>query len=114
MATLERTEASGFSLNDSHIIAALEEMSEEERLACLLPTESLFSDLAVCRFPAFYERLCRNGCEIYQKKLGTSYETGTRLRLCSADGDFFALGEVREYEGGSAVKAIKFFDIGFS
>jgi hypothetical protein len=33
------------------------------------------------------------------------------VRLCSADGSFFALGEVREYEKGSAIKSIKLFDI---
>jgi hypothetical protein len=33
------------------------------------------------------------------------------VRLCDANGGFFALGEVREYEGGTAIKGIKYFDV---
>ena len=58
----------------------------------------------------FYEKLCRSGCEIYQKKIGTHHAVGERVRLSGKCG-FFALGEVREYEGGTAVKAIKQFDV---
>ncbi|MBO5757148.1 MAG: hypothetical protein J6S28_05590, partial [Clostridia bacterium] len=61
--------------------------------------------------PAFYERLCRNGCEIYQHKIHTNHPVGTRVRICNADGRFFALGEVREYEGGSAIAMIKLFEL---
>ncbi len=112
MASLVRTEAGGFSLADALTLDELEALSDEEREARLLPTESLFSDLAPCTLPAFYERLFRSGCEIYQKKIGTHYDVGTRLRIMSADGHFFAIGEVREFEMGSAIKSLKFFDIG--
>ena len=111
MATLERTAAGGFSLDDAHTLEKLEAMDEAERVAHLLPTESLFVTLHACHLPAFYERLFRSGCEIYQKKIGTHFEVGTRVRVCSADGKFFALGEVREYEDGTAIKSIKLFDL---
>ncbi len=111
MATLERTAAGGFSLDDAHTLEKLEAMDEDERVAHLLPTESLFVTLHTCHLPAFYERLFRSGCEIYQKKIGTHFEVGTRVRVCSADGKFFALGEVREYEDGTAIKSIKLFDL---
>ena len=84
-------------------------MTAAERLACLRPVEELFSDLQTIRLPEFYRTLCRNGCEIYLKKLGVQYPVGTRLRLCDAGGVFFALGEVQEFENGPAVKAIKIF-----
>ena len=110
MASLERTEAGGFLIDQSLSIAELEEMSVEERLARLIPTESLFSSLPKVTLPAFYEKLCRNGCEIYQKKISSSYDIGQRVRFYGADG-FFALGEVRDYPDGSAIKAIKTFEL---
>ena len=112
MASLERTQTDRFSIDHAHTVAELEEMTEEERLACLIPTESLFASLPAVTLPAFYEKLCRSGCEIYQKKIRTSLPTGERVRLCSADGSFFALGEVRDYPDGSAIKALKLFDLG--
>lgn len=111
MATLERTEACGFPIGQAHTIAELEEMTAEERVSLLIPTEALFSSLPLVRLPAFYEKLCRSGCEIYQKKIGTSLSLGTRVRICTEKGEFFALGEVKEYENGLAVKAIKTFSL---
>ena len=111
MATLDRTAAGGFSREESHTLEALEAMNADERTACLLPTESLFTTLPAASLPAFYERLFRSGCEIYQKKIGTHFELGTRVRVCTANGKFFALGEVREYEDGTAIKSLKLFDL---
>ena len=54
--------------------------------------------------------LCRSGCEIYQKKISCSHEIGARVRLYGEKG-FFALGEVREYPEGTAVKSIKTFEL---
>ena len=111
MATLERREAGGFNISGALSIAELEEMNEEERVARLLPTESLFSDLPSLTLPEFYEKLCRSGCEIYQKKIKTDFALGTRVSLYSKSGVFYALGEVRDYPDGSAIKSIKMFDI---
>jgi len=109
MAALERTETGGFSIESAHTVEALESMTDEERYALLLPTESLFSSLPALRLSAFFEKLCRGGCELYLKKLGVNYPVGTRVRLCNAQNTFFALGEVGEYKDGIAVKAIKTF-----
>jgi len=109
MAALERTETCGFSIRQAHTVAELEEMTLEERLSLLIPTEQLFAPLSAVKLPAFFEKLCRGGCEIYLHKLGISLPIGTRVRLCTANGSFFALGEVGEYENGLAVKAIKTF-----
>ena len=111
MATLERREAGGFEISEAFSIEQLEEMSEEVRLAVLRPTESVFEDLPRLVLPAFYEKLSRNGCEIYQKKIKTDFAVGQRVRLYGQNGVFFALGETREYPDGSAIKAIKIFDI---
>ena len=111
MATLCRTLAGSFSLENSHTIEEIETMSPDTRISLLMPTESLFEGLTELCLPTFYERLCRNGCEIYLKKIGASLPIGQRVRLLSQNGDFFALGEVRDYDGAPAVKAIKLFDI---
>ncbi len=111
MAALRRTQTGGFALAECVTPEQLEQMSDEERLSLLIPIERLFDDLPAVKLPAFYEKLCRNGCEIYQKKIGVDHKTGTRVRLCDTNGAFFALGEVREYESGTAIKGIKYFDV---
>ncbi len=109
MASLRRTEAGGFPISDAVTLEDLEEMELDARLDLLRPVEELFSDLDTLCLPDFYRTLCRNGCEIYLKKLGVSFPVGCRVRLCTAEGDFFALGEVGEFKDGTAVKAIKIF-----
>lgn len=109
MASLERTETCGFPIALSHTIEELEAMDEKERASLLIPTEQLFASQPALSLSAFFEKLCRGGCEIYLKKLGVSLSCGTRVRLCNAKGEFFALGEVGEYKDGIAVKAIKTF-----
>ena len=111
MASLERREACGFALEGAHTVAELEEMTADEREGLLIPVEALFASLPAVRLPAFYEKLCRSGCEIYQKKIGTDFSVGVRVRIMTASGDFFALGEVREYDDGTAIKAIKTFSL---
>lgn len=111
MSALHRVQAGGFSIENSHTLEELEAMEISERYGLLAPTESLFSELGVVKLPSFYEKLCRSGCEIYQGKIRTDFEVGARVRLYSADGEFFALGEVREYENGTAIKAIKTFSL---
>ena len=110
MATLRRTSLGGFSLENAVTLDELKEMSENEREERVLPTEELFSSLEALTLTGFFCKLVHSGCEIYQKKIGTSYPVGARLRLYDSEG-FFALGEVREYAEGTAVKPIKKFRI---
>ncbi len=111
MATLCRSRAGDFALSQSHTLEELEALTLEERYALLCPTASLFSSLPEVRLPAFYEKLSRSGCEIYQKKIKSAYQIGQRVRLCTESGEFYALGEVKEYENGTAIKSIKLFDV---
>ena len=110
MAALERICACGYNIGMAHTIDDISATNEEKRLSLLLPVESLFDDLPAVCLP-FYERLCRTGCVIYQKKLGTSFNAGVRVRICNKEGHFFALGEVGEHEEGSAIKAVKQFEL---
>lgn len=108
MSALRRTKSGNFALDSSHTIEQIEQMSEEERASLVVPCEMLFSDLDKVVLSDFYARLCRSGCEIYQSKIRTSLPLGTRVRMCDKNG-FFALGEVRNYQDGTAIKAIKLF-----
>ena len=111
MAALERVWAGGFAIDECTTTAELEQLDDDARVALLRPVEVLFTEHPAVHLPAFYERLCRNGCEIYQSKIKTDFPVGTRVRLCDASGRFFALGEVREYESGTAIAMIKLFEL---
>ena len=110
MKTLCRAEASVFELSEAHTLTELESMSEEERAALVIPVERVFMKYREVRLPEFFERLCRSGLEIYLSKIGFSAECGERVRIMGKEG-FFALGEVREYEAGLAIKPIKQFEV---
>jgi tRNA U55 pseudouridine synthase TruB len=110
MASLERSAACGFSIDDAHTIDEIDALSIEERLALLRPVEEIFYELDAVKLQSFYERLFRSGCEIYLKKAKLpEFPEGTRLRVLDSKGNFFALGEVKSYENGLAIKSIKLF-----
>ena len=53
MCSLRRAGSGNFTLDTAYTIEALEAMTDEERLSCLMPTEALFSDLEKLVLPAF-------------------------------------------------------------
>ena len=110
MDKLIRTEAAGFSLEQSHKLSDLEGMSEKERQALILPlTETLFKGLPHFSYPPFFEALAKNGASILTKKLpACHFEVGQRVLLYDSEG-FFALGEIKESEDGSVLAPIKKF-----
>ena len=108
MKTLERASASGFDLSDSITLSELEELSEGARAARVLSVERIFEKYREIRLPEFFERLASCGLEIYLKKIGVSAELGEIVRLSGARG-FFAVGEVREFPDGVAIKPIRQF-----
>ena len=108
MKTLCRASASGFTLADAHALSELENMSEDEREKCIFPVEYIFRDLPEVRLSAFFARLAHSGLEIYLKKINLDLPISTRVRLADENG-FFALGEVREFDEGRAIKPIRQF-----
>ena len=110
MSSLIRTKTGAFSLDDAHTLEALEAMSPEQRSAVLLPTETLFTHLPKITLSDFFARLSRNGCEIYERKIGANFPLKTLLRVYDRNG-FYAIGEIREYPEGLALKLLKRFDI---
>ena len=108
METLERTKASVFTLDDAKTLTEIEGMSEEEKKSLIIPVERIFADLSEVTLAPFFARLARCGVEIYLKKIKADLPLGERVTLWDDNG-FFALGEVREFEAGLAIKPIKQF-----
>ena len=111
MATLCRSAAGEFDLEHSVTLEELEKLELSQMTELLRPTEELFSTLPAIRLPAFYEKISRSGCEIYQSKIKSSFPLGARVRMCSESGSFYALGEVKEYGDETAIKIIKLFEV---
>ena len=110
MAALCRTAASRFTLADAHTLEEIEAMSDEQRRALVIPVEKIFENLERVTLPPFFARLGRAGAEIYLAKIGKSLPEGERVALYDGD-SFFALGEVRAFAEGLAIKPIKLFEI---
>ena len=110
MKTLRRLTAAGFSIKSAHTLSDIEKMTEEEREALIIPTEEIFSDKKEVRLIPFFARLARCGVEIYLKKIGEDIPLGETVRLYDEKG-FFAIGEVRDFDGGRAIKPIRQFDV---
>ena len=108
MKTLERCEASGFLISDGITLDELEAMSDAERWERVLPIEHIFREKREVQLAPFFARLARAGQQIYLSKIKTSIPEGELVRLSDGDG-FFALGEVREFDGGPAIKPIRQF-----
>lgn len=108
MSELERTQSGDFRIENTKSITEIEQMEMAQREELILPIESLFTSAPEVILPDFYARLCRSGCEIYQHKIKTSYNEGGFVRLSDKNG-FFALGQVKAYPDGTAIKAIKLF-----
>lgn len=115
MFSLERLRAGQFTSETSVSLPLLQNAADPAAL--LLPTEGLFASYPEIRPEPFYQRLLKNGAEMYLSRtalplLRENAENpeylGRRFRLYDADG-FFALGEVRAFEAGLALKPIKFF-----
>lgn len=110
MKTLCRTEAAGFTLDDSYTLEELEGMSESEIEVAVIPTERIFRDKKEVKLSEFYSRLAKNGLEIYLKKIGVSgLCVGELVRLYDSNDVFFALGEVECFDEGAAIKPIRQF-----
>ena len=113
MTSLCRTRHHEFDIQHSVTLSEIREMLErgEDLSRLLFPVEEAFSDFPEIRLPAFYEKLMKNGCEIYasRARVGRELALGERVRVLSEDGTFFALAEKRQFPEGEAFKALKLF-----
>ncbi len=114
--SLERLSCGEFHKRDSVTLEELSDMRERGDEAalesCLMSPEKVFMDKKVVSLPEFYSRLCKNGCEIYLKKLKISdsrFFDGEHVRLYDSGGRFFAVGKVGDFKEGKAIKAVMRF-----
>ena len=114
--SLERLSCGDFKKEDCITLDELQKLYENgqnDKIESLLSSpEKVFSDRPVIKLSPFYSRLCKNGCEIYLKKMGIApdkYEKDSLIRLYDSDGVFFALGKIGDFKEGRAVKAVARF-----
>jgi tRNA pseudouridine55 synthase len=108
MKTLKRLSASGYTIDEARTLGELEAMSQEEREALVYPVEDVFKKYESVTLSDFFSRLAHAGQEIYLHKIGKSFPVDTVLRISDRDG-FFAVGEVKEFDLGVAIKPIRQF-----
>ncbi len=108
MKTLERITASGYGIVRSHTLSEIEAMDSEARLALILPIEDIFKKYGEVRLDSFFAHLAHAGQQIYLNKIKKNIAVGTVVRLSDENG-FFAVGEVREFDDGAAIKPIRQF-----
>lgn len=103
-----RTSVGDFRIDECVGVAALSEMTEEERKAYERPVETVFADLRKIALNEFFSTLCKNGCEIYLKKIGADFRAENELVLLyDFQNTFFGIGKISLYPDGPAVKAVK-------
>ena len=108
MKTLRRMHSGGFHASEAVPLSLFLEMNADERESLVIPTEKIFEKYRAVHLIDFFSRLAHSGLEIYLSKIGFSAECGELIRMCDKDG-FFALGEVKEYENGLAIKPVRQF-----
>ena len=110
MTSLRRLSAAGFEISNARTLTEIEKMNESDQEALIIPTEKIFESYRRVTLPPFFARLARCGVEIYLKKIGLNLPVSERVTLYDENG-FFALGEVRDFTEGAAIKPIRQFDI---
>lgn len=91
LAALRRTGAGSFSLDRAVSLAALEEMDEAARDACLLPLDSLLGDLPALPLDAEQSRRFRLG-----QALEGNWKMDGCVRVLGDSKNFLGLGRVEE------------------
>ena len=110
MKTLTRLSASGYTIDEARTLSELEAMSDSERESVLYPVEDVFKKYDLVTLSDFFARLARSGLEIYLHKIKKDLKEGDVVRIGDSEG-FFAVGEVRKFDDGLAIKPIRQFGI---
>ncbi len=109
MSSLVRTEVDVFKLEDAVVFDELNNMTPEEILSRLIPTEKMFMHLPEARMDDFFDRLYHHGESIRLGKLKGIYgEVGDLFRVYDKDG-FYSIGEIIERDGKKHFRQKKLF-----
>ena len=106
MLALRRVVCGEFSIQQAHTLEELSSYTDEQLCEILIAPDKCLG-YPELKLSEFYAKLARNGAEIYLKKIGLTANLDTRYYLYDANGKFFGIGEVREFEEGLAVKPVK-------
>lgn len=99
MSSLRRSEVGVFKSDDAIIFDNLNDMSQEEILSHLIPTEKMFMHLPMAKLDPFFNKLYFHGEKIKLGKLRGLYgEIGDLFRIYDDEG-FYSLGEIIECDG---------------
>ncbi len=109
--SLERTVCGDYRIENAVTVEELEALYKAENrglLEALLQTpESLFSHLPIVKLVPFYAKLSLNGAEIYLERARIKeniFGTDGLCRLYDNEHGFYAVGELKDYPDGKAVK----------
>ena len=109
MSSLVRTEVDVFKIEDAIVFDDLNDMSVEEILSHLIPTEKMFMHLPEARMDEFFDRLYHHGEAIRLGKLRGIYgEVGDMFRVYDKDG-FYSIGEIVERDGKKQFRQKRLF-----
>lgn len=109
--SLERLRCGDYTAENAVTVDTLEALyqsGDTAGLAAYLQSpEALFTEAPVVTLVPFYEKLALNGAEIYLKKARVREELFEKTPLCrlyNSENRFFAVGEVKDYPDGKAIK----------
>jgi tRNA pseudouridine55 synthase len=111
MFSLERQKSGQYDISKCYTLEEIEQSGDKNSF--LKPVESVFEKYPVVKLDGFYCTLCKNGAEIYLEKAGIDKKIFSQNPLCrlyDSEGRFFAVGEMKNYPDGEAVKATIRFD----
>ena len=110
MTSLCRMSAAGYPISAAHTLKEIEELSENEREALIIPIDKIFPDKKDVVLQPFFSRLARCGVSLYQRKIGTDIPEGEIVKLGDENG-FFALGQSVISDGEKMIKPIRQFSV---
>ena len=131
MKSLKRTRVGRFSVEEARTLSELEHLAKEDRLEAeaLIPVERLFSHCPRLVVKPEFERLVRNGNELYPEQviLGQVADSGERMpereedasretaenpenfRVCGTDGTFYGLYAFHAEGNSGKYRPVKMF-----
>lgn len=113
MKSLKRTRVGRFLLEEARTLDELERLAKEGRLEeeALIPVEKLFSHCPLLVVKPEFERLVRNGNELYPDQVirGQEEEGNEEFRVCGTDGTFYGLYAFHAEGNSGKYRPVKMF-----
>lgn len=109
--SLERLRCGVYKAEEAVSLDYLQELYDKgdlEKIESMLTgPKVLFDDLKDVKLSAFFVKLSLNGAEIYLKKIKCApdvFEKSNMCKMLDEKGEFYAVGELKDYPDGKAIK----------